>query len=78
MGHDLHLLESMEFNQRVKPVQEIIEGIEWQGVDPDLLTRYLFSCFSCFSFPCAHSLVYQTKASKSFFFPPCSWRAKLL
>ncbi|KAL0801520.1 hypothetical protein Bca101_056696 [Brassica carinata] len=43
MGHDLHLLESMEFNQRVKPVQEIIEGIEWQGVDPDLLTSKYFS-----------------------------------
>ncbi|XP_013591506.1 PREDICTED: UDP-glucose:glycoprotein glucosyltransferase isoform X2 [Brassica oleracea var. oleracea] len=43
MGHDLHLLESMEINQRVKPVQEIIEGIEWQGVDPDLLTSKYFS-----------------------------------
>lgn len=68
MGHDLHLLESMEINQRVKPVQEIIEGIEWQGVDPDLLTRYCNSCFSCFSSPCAHSLFYQTKASESVFF----------
>ncbi|CAH2066725.1 unnamed protein product [Thlaspi arvense] len=43
LGHDLDLLESMEFNQRVKPVQEIIEGIEWQGVDPDLLTSKYFS-----------------------------------
>lgn len=51
LGQDLHLLESMEFNQRVKPVQEIIEGIEWQGVDPDLLTRSLVSCFNCFSLP---------------------------
>jgi len=48
LGQDLHLLESMEFNQRVKPVQEIIEGIEWQDVDPDLLTRSLDSCFNCF------------------------------
>jgi UDP-glucose:glycoprotein glucosyltransferase len=43
LGQDLHLLESMEFNQRVKPVQEIIEGIEWQDVDPDLLTSKYFS-----------------------------------
>lgn len=49
LGQDLHLLESMEFNQRVKPVQEIIEGIEWEDVDPDLLTRSLVSCYNCFS-----------------------------
>lgn len=40
LSHDLHLLESLEFKQRIKHVAEIIEEIKWEGVDPDMLTRY--------------------------------------
>lgn len=65
LGQDLHLLESMEFNQKVKPVQEIIEGIEWQGLDPDLLTRSIIHTLTVFPFFCALSLVCQTKTLNS-------------
>ncbi len=36
---DLGLLESMEYELRTKHIYEIIEEIEWTGVDPDDLTR---------------------------------------
>ncbi|OIW17921.1 hypothetical protein TanjilG_17757 [Lupinus angustifolius] len=36
---DLHLLESIEFKQRTKHVVEIIEEVNWDDVDPDILTR---------------------------------------
>ncbi|KAL0384582.1 UNVERIFIED_CONTAM: UDP-glucose:glycoprotein glucosyltransferase [Sesamum radiatum] len=39
LNHDLHLLESLEFKQRIKHIAEIVEDIEWEDVDPDLLTR---------------------------------------
>ncbi|KAK6156984.1 hypothetical protein DH2020_011232 [Rehmannia glutinosa] len=39
LSHDLHLLESLEFKQRIKHIAEIIEDIKWEGVDPDMLTR---------------------------------------
>jgi hypothetical protein len=41
LSHDLHLLETMEFKQRVKHIGEIIEEVQWQDVDPDMLTRFV-------------------------------------
>ncbi|XP_021901546.1 UDP-glucose:glycoprotein glucosyltransferase-like [Carica papaya] len=38
VSHDLHLLESVEFKHRVKHVKEILEEVEWQNIDPDMLT----------------------------------------
>ncbi|EPS69252.1 hypothetical protein M569_05510, partial [Genlisea aurea] len=43
LSHDLHLLESLEFKQRIKHIAEIVEGIKWEGVDPDLLTSAFMS-----------------------------------
>ncbi|KAL0335230.1 UNVERIFIED_CONTAM: UDP-glucose:glycoprotein glucosyltransferase [Sesamum radiatum] len=40
LNHDLHLLESLEFKQRIKHIAEIVEDIKWEDVDPDMLTRY--------------------------------------
>jgi hypothetical protein len=31
----------MEFKQRVKHIGEIIEEVQWQDVDPDMLTRFV-------------------------------------
>lgn len=41
LSHDLHLLEALEFKQRIKHIVEIIEEVKWQDVDPDTLTRFL-------------------------------------
>ncbi|XVE66939.1 hypothetical protein DITRI_Ditri08aG0119800 [Diplodiscus trichospermus] len=38
LSHDLHLLESVEFKHRTKHIAEIIEEVNWQGIDPDMLT----------------------------------------
>lgn len=43
LSHDLNLLENLEFNQRVKHLFEIIEDIEWKGLDPDILTSKFIS-----------------------------------
>ncbi|KAI9397239.1 hypothetical protein POPTR_003G018900v4 [Populus trichocarpa] len=43
LSHDLHLLETMEFKQRVKHIGEIIEEVQWQDVDPDMLTSKFVS-----------------------------------
>ncbi|KAK6136507.1 hypothetical protein DH2020_029743 [Rehmannia glutinosa] len=43
LSHDLHLLESLEFKQRIKHIAEIIEDIKWEGVDPDMLTSKFIS-----------------------------------
>ncbi|KAF0915839.1 hypothetical protein E2562_039167 [Oryza meyeriana var. granulata] len=40
---DLGLLESMEYELRTKYIYEIIEEIEWTGVDPDDLTSKFYS-----------------------------------
>uniref|UniRef100_A0A0E0CPF8 UDP-glucose:glycoprotein glucosyltransferase n=1 Tax=Oryza meridionalis TaxID=40149 RepID=A0A0E0CPF8_9ORYZ len=40
---DLGLLESMEYELRTKHIYEIIEEIEWTGVDPDDLTSKFYS-----------------------------------
>lgn len=43
LSDDLRLLESLEFKQRIKYIKEIIEEVEWQDIDPDLLTSKFFS-----------------------------------
>ncbi|KAL3515635.1 hypothetical protein ACH5RR_022537 [Cinchona calisaya] len=43
LSHDLSLLESMEFKQRIKQIAEIIEEVNWEGMDPDLLTSKFIS-----------------------------------
>ncbi|KAL3638178.1 hypothetical protein CASFOL_018048 [Castilleja foliolosa] len=43
LSDDLHLLESLEFKQRIKHIYEIIEDLKWEGVDPDLLTSKFIS-----------------------------------
>ncbi|GFP99210.1 UDP-glucose:glycoprotein glucosyltransferase [Phtheirospermum japonicum] len=43
LSDDLHLLESLEFKQRIKHISEIIEDLKWEGVDPDLLTSKFIS-----------------------------------
>ncbi|KAL3814493.1 hypothetical protein ACJIZ3_015761 [Penstemon smallii] len=43
LSHDLHLLESLEFKQRIKHIAEIIEDIKWEEVDPDILTSKFIS-----------------------------------
>lgn len=61
LSHDLLLLESVEFKQRIKFILEIIEEVKWQDMDPDMLTRcdnfFLIvassSCFFFFQFLCS-------------------------
>ncbi|GAB2231281.1 hypothetical protein Droror1_Dr00027570 [Drosera rotundifolia] len=43
ISHDLHLLELLEFNQRIKHVVDIIEDVSWDDVDPDSLTSEFLS-----------------------------------
>lgn len=43
LSQDLHLLESVEFKQRIKHVADIIEEVTWENVDPDTLMRFLFT-----------------------------------
>lgn len=43
MSHDLHLLESMEYKRRTKAIKDIIDEVEWQDMDPDMLTSKFIS-----------------------------------
>lgn len=43
LSHDLNLLESVEFKQRIKHIAEIIEEVHWQDIDPDMLTSKFVS-----------------------------------
>lgn len=43
LSDDLHLLESVEFKQRIKSIVEIIEEVKWQDIDPDMLTSKFIS-----------------------------------
>lgn len=43
LSEDLHLLESMEYKQRIKQISEIIEEVKWENVDPDMLTSKFIS-----------------------------------
>lgn len=41
LSHDLRLLESVELKNRIKPIVEVIEEVKWEGIDPDMLTRFV-------------------------------------
>ncbi|KAI3702099.1 hypothetical protein L6452_27772 [Arctium lappa] len=42
LSQDLHLLESVEFKQRIKHIADIIEEVTWDDVDPDtLMSKFL-------------------------------------
>ncbi|KAF2319840.1 hypothetical protein GH714_019555 [Hevea brasiliensis] len=43
LSHDLNLLESLEFKQRIKHIAEIIGEVQWQDIDPDVLTSKFVS-----------------------------------
>ncbi|OVA04288.1 Glycosyl transferase [Macleaya cordata] len=43
LRHDLDLLESVEFDQRIKHVMEVIEEVDWEDIDPDILTSKFLS-----------------------------------
>ncbi|CDO97566.1 unnamed protein product [Coffea canephora] len=43
LSHDLSLLESIEFKQRIKQIADIIEELKWEDMDPDLLTSKFIS-----------------------------------
>ncbi|KAD6454405.1 hypothetical protein E3N88_09111 [Mikania micrantha] len=43
LSQDLHLLESVEFKQRIKHVSAIIEEVTWENVDPDTLMSKFMS-----------------------------------
>ncbi|XP_065869567.1 UDP-glucose:glycoprotein glucosyltransferase isoform X2 [Euphorbia lathyris] len=43
LSHDLNLLESVEFKQRIKHIVEIIEEVQWNDIDPDLQTSNFVS-----------------------------------
>ncbi|GAB4848141.1 hypothetical protein Ancab_002807 [Ancistrocladus abbreviatus] len=43
LSHDLHLLESLEFKQRIKQIVEIIEEVKWENMDPDSITSNFLS-----------------------------------
>ncbi|XP_021717311.1 UDP-glucose:glycoprotein glucosyltransferase-like [Chenopodium quinoa] len=43
LSHDLHLLESYEFKQRIKHISEVIEDLKWENIDPDSLTSKFIS-----------------------------------
>ena len=40
LSDDLGLLESVEFEQRIKMILEIINEVEWTDMDPDTITRF--------------------------------------
>lgn len=41
LSHDLRLLESVELKNRIKHILEVIEEVKWEGIDPDMLTRFV-------------------------------------
>ncbi|KAF5177305.1 UDP-glucose:glycoprotein glucosyltransferase [Thalictrum thalictroides] len=43
LSHDLFLLESVEFEQRIKHIMKIVEEVDWKDVDPDDLTSKFIS-----------------------------------
>ncbi|XP_075520697.1 UDP-glucose:glycoprotein glucosyltransferase isoform X1 [Primulina tabacum] len=43
LSHDLQLLESLEFKQRIRHIAEIVEDIKWEDIDPDMLTSKFIS-----------------------------------
>ncbi|KAK6917916.1 UDP-glucuronosyl/UDP-glucosyltransferase [Dillenia turbinata] len=43
LSHDLSLLESLEFKQRIKHIVDIIKEVNWEDIDPDMLTSKFLS-----------------------------------
>ncbi|XP_050208760.1 UDP-glucose:glycoprotein glucosyltransferase [Mercurialis annua] len=43
LSHDLNLLEFVEYKQRIKHIVQIIEEVQWQDIDPDMLTSKFVS-----------------------------------
>lgn len=43
VAEDFVLLETVEYDKRVKPVEELVEKIEWESVEPDDLTSEFLS-----------------------------------
>lgn len=43
VAEDFLLLESVEYDRRAKPVAEVIEVVEWEGIEPDDLTSDFLS-----------------------------------
>ncbi|RAL49511.1 hypothetical protein DM860_012944 [Cuscuta australis] len=43
LSHDLQLLESMEYKQRIKHIVDIVEEVKWEDLDPDMLTSKFIS-----------------------------------
>ncbi|KAJ7513700.1 hypothetical protein O6H91_23G011200 [Diphasiastrum complanatum] len=39
VAEDFNLLETMEYQRRTKPIEEIIEDVQWDGIEPDEITR---------------------------------------
>lgn len=60
LSHDLQLLESLEFKQRIKHVVEIIEEVKWEEIDPDMLTRFVLFCSSMCSLLASQMLIVNT------------------
>lgn len=62
LSHDLRLLESLEFAQRIKHIVEIIEEVKWQDVDPDTLTsKFISDTIMCVS----SSMAMRDRSSES-------------
>lgn len=57
LSHDLHLLETMEFKQRINHIAEIIEEVQWQDIDPDMVTRFVD-----FMLPALHPHLHPTSS----------------
>ncbi|CAH9082160.1 unnamed protein product [Cuscuta europaea] len=50
LSHDLQLLESLEFKQRIKHIVDITEEVNWEDVDPDMLTsKFISDIILCIS-----------------------------
>ncbi|KAF8411993.1 hypothetical protein HHK36_004552 [Tetracentron sinense] len=50
LSDDLGLLESVEFEQRIKHIMEIIEDVKWQDIDPDIVTsKFISDLIMCVS-----------------------------
>ncbi|ONK57353.1 uncharacterized protein A4U43_C10F19220 [Asparagus officinalis] len=43
LSDDFSLLESVEYDQRIKYISEIIEEVDWKDIDPDDLTSKFYS-----------------------------------
>lgn len=51
LSHDLRLLESVELKNRIKHIVKVIEEVKWEGIDPDMLTRFVDCTLFVILFP---------------------------